>query len=559
MDLLRVPVLGAFLRWRHARTALQSTALLLAVLILLDGWFGPQLAPRNLAGVIPWVHWRGFVVLALLVVGNLFCMACPFMLPRRLAKRLLPARWNWPAALASKWLAVGLLVVFFWAYEAFSLWASPWLTAWVAGAYFLGAFVVDGFFRGAAFCRYVCPIGQFHFVNGMVSPFEVRVREPEVCRSCATKDCIRGRYADPVTGANPVAGVNPVGGADPVIAAGWSGRPLRPDPVTGRLALAGASVADRTTPSRDRTPSSGRARGRAGLIQGGCELALYLPRKEGNLDCTFCMECIHACPHDNVGILARSPLRDLTTGGVRAGVGRIRSRPDLAALALLLVFAAFLNAFGMVEPVFRLQAWAAGLLGISSRAGFLLLFFGMGLILLPLLLTGATAWISRFLAGPSGGGRSSAGQRDAEPTDGGGTEGVVAWASRYAWGLVPLGFGMWTAHYLHHLLIGGLTVVPVIQQYLRDLGIPSGEPGWGRGAMVPEGWLFPLELLFLQGGLLVSLVATWRIAQQTEGPRRRALRAFAPWALLATSLAGAGIWLLLQPMEMRGTFFAPGL
>ena len=309
--------------------------------------------------------------------------------------------------------------------------------------------------------------------------------------------------------------------------------------MTGRLALAGVSVTDRAPRPRDRIPSSGRARGRAGLIQGGCELALYLPRKEGNLDCTFCMECIHACPHDNVGILARSPLRDLTAGGVRAGVGRIRSRPDLAALALLLVFAAFLNAFGMVEPVFRLQAWAAGLLGLSSRAGFLLLFFGTGLIVLPLLLTGATAGLSRTLAG--------------------GTDGLVARASRYAWGLVPLGFGMWTAHYLHHLLIGGFTVVPVIQQYLRDLGIPAGEPGWGLGAMVPEVWLFPLELVFLQGGLLVSLLATWRIAQETDGPRRRALRAFAPWALLATSLAGAGIWLLLQPMEMRGTFFAPGL
>jgi ferredoxin len=531
VDLLRVPALGAFLRWRHARTTLQAAALLLAVAILLDGWFGPQVAPRNLAGVIPWVHWRGFVVLALLAVGNLFCMACPFMLPRRLAKRLLPARWNWPEALASKWLAVGLLVVFFWAYEAFSLWASPWLTAWVAGAYFLGAFVVDGFFRGAAFCRYVCPIGQFHFVNGMVSPFEVRVRDAEVCGSCTTKDCIRGRYAPP-DGA--MASSSTGASADL-----WAGRPLQPEPGTGRLALAGAALDARGPVDRDRVPSSGRARGRTGLLQGGCELALYLPRKEGNLDCTFCMECIHACPHDNVGILARSPLRDLSAGGVRAGVGRIQDRPDLAALALLLVFGAFLNAFGMVEPVFRLQAWAAGLPGMPSRTGFLLAFFGVGLVLLPLLLTGATAWASRALAG--------------------GSDRLVARGSRYAWGLVPLGFGMWTAHYLHHLLIGGLTVVPVVQQYLRDLGIPAGEPGWGLGAMVPESWLFPLELVFLQGGLLLSLLATWRIAGETEGPRRRALRAFVPWALLATSLAGAGIWLLLQPMEMRGTLLAPGL
>lgn len=56
-----------------------------------DNQFGPQLAPRNLAGVIPWVQWRGLIVLALLLAGNLFCMACPFMLTRQLAKRLFPA------------------------------------------------------------------------------------------------------------------------------------------------------------------------------------------------------------------------------------------------------------------------------------------------------------------------------------------------------------------------------------------------------------------------------------------------------------------------------------
>ena len=30
----------------------------------------------------------------------------------------------------------------------------------------------------------------------------------------------------------------------------------------------------------------------------GCELALVQPRKVGNMDCTFCMDCVRACPHD---------------------------------------------------------------------------------------------------------------------------------------------------------------------------------------------------------------------------------------------------------------------
>jgi ferredoxin len=519
-DLLRAPVLGRFLRWRHARSVLQGLCLALAVLILLDGFFGPQLAPANLAGTIPWVHWRGFVVLALLVVGNLFCMACPFMLPRRVAKRFGPARLPWPGIFRGKWLALGLLLLFFWAYEAFALWSSPWLTAWVGASYFALAFVIDGFFKGAAFCKHVCPIGQFHFVNGMVSPTEVTVRDPAVCERCTTLDCIRGRY-DPTV----------------AVAASPGGRPLELDPDTGTVHLrseAATPSAGRPTP-RPPDAAAGRALGGRGLIQGGCELALFQPKKEGNGDCTFCMECIHACPHDNVGILLRSPLKELNRDPVRSGIGRLSRKPDWAALALLLTFGAFLNAFGMTAPVFRLQQGLSDALGLESRIGMLAIFFLGGLVVLPSLAVGATAWWSRAWSG--------------------GSESLVRRVCTYAWALVPVGMGMWTAHYLFHFLTGGLTIVPLAQEYLSELGLPSGgAPRWGAGAMVPESWLLPLEVLLLQGGLILSLVAGYCIARREEGSRRSAGRAFLPWAVLATVLALVGIWLMTQPMEMRGTF-----
>jgi polyferredoxin len=537
-DLLRLPFLGRFLRWRHARTTLQVTFLGLAVLIILDGLFGPQLAPRNLAGTLPWVHWRGFVVLSLLIAGNLFCMACPFMLPRRLAKRFGPAQLNWPAPLRTKWLAVALLILFFWAYEAFALWASPWLTAWVAVTYFALAFVIDGFFKGASFCKHVCPIGQFHFVNGMVSPTEVSVRDPAVCERCRTLDCIRGRYASPLQG--PDGGWPGFGGPTSAREGG------EPSPSRGPILLDGAAGVARLTPTaaevdRPGDAASGRAMGNRGLIQGGCELALFQPRKVGNGDCTFCMECIHACPHQNVGIHLRSPLAELTRDPVRSGIGRLSRKPDWAALALLLTFGAYLNAFGMTEPVFALQAWImeqplTHALGLDSRQLLLALFFAVGLVVLPGLLTGLTALASRTL--------------------GGGSDSLVRRASTYAWALVPLGLGMWTAHYLFHLLVGGLTIVPVVQEYLRDLGLPAGEPRWGAGPLVPESWLLPIEIGALQIGLFLTLVVGFRIARREEGGRGRALGAFLPWAVLATLLSLAGVWLLAQPMEMRGTFQA---
>jgi polyferredoxin len=269
--------------------------LFLAGLVIYDGFRGPQAGAMNLAGVLPWIHWRGLVVLALLAAGNVFCMGCPFTLPRTLARCWLPARWNWPRRLRNKWPAVLLLVLFFWAYEALALWDRPWWTACLTLGYFAAAFAIDGLFRGASFCKYLCPIGQFNFVQSLASPLEVKARDPAVCASCRTKDCIRGRGGIP-----------------------------------------------------------------------GCELHLFLPRKAGNMDCTACLDCVHACPHDNVGLIAGLPTAELWHDLPRSGVGRFGRRPDLAALVLVLVFGAFANAAGMVGPITEGQERLALLAGVRS-------------------------------------------------------------------------------------------------------------------------------------------------------------------------------------------------
>ena len=87
-DLWRLPLLGRVLKGRNGRLLLQLPLLLAALLLIYDGLTGPPLAPQNLATVGVWVHYRGLVMVALLLVGNLFCMGCPFTLPRTLARRL---------------------------------------------------------------------------------------------------------------------------------------------------------------------------------------------------------------------------------------------------------------------------------------------------------------------------------------------------------------------------------------------------------------------------------------------------------------------------------------
>jgi len=459
-DVLRIPLLGSLLRSQRFRLAAQLATFGLALAIVADGFLGPPQSPLNLAGVLPWTYWRGLVVIGLLAAGNLFCMVCPFTLPRGLARRLLPRRRPWPAALRSKWLAIVLLLLFLWAYEIFDLWDSPYWTAWVVVGYFAAAFGVDVFFQNASFCKYVCPIGQFDFLHSTLSPLEVQVRDPLVCATCATRDCLRGNE---------------------------------------------------------------RRR--------GCELDLFQPAKLGNLDCTFCLDCARACPVDNVGLLTVAPGLELLSDAPRSGVGRLSKRPDLAALAAVLVFGAFANAAAMVAPVARGEAAVARAIGLSSTG---LVTTGLllgALVLLPWALALALGRASAALGSVTGRRREL--------------------SRRMLFALVPLGFSMWLAHFVFHFATARGSLGPALERSAAALrGAAVGDTSHTMVSVSgAAATLLHCELVALGLGLLLSLYILWRIAHEVSS---QPLACAAPWAGLAAALYAVGVWTLFQPMEMRG-------
>ena len=435
--------------------------------MIVHGLFGPQLAPKNLATTLTWVHFRGALVLVLLFAGNFFCLACPFMLVRNFARKFVRPVRNWPRRLRNKWLSIGLFVTMLFVYEWLDLWASPWWTAWLIITYFAGALVIDSIFKHATFCKFVCPIGQFNFVAATASPLEVTVRDHDVCAQCTTKDCIRG-VREP---------------AAPLV-----------------------------------------------TIQRGCELALFQPRKTGNLDCNFCLDCVQACPHDNVGIMSRVPAAELTIDPMRAGVGYLSRRNDLAVLVIVFTFGALLNAFGMVSPVYALEQWLANVAGIRHELPLLAFIFALFLVVEPVLLMGVAAWLTHML----GGNRNS----------------LLSIAVRYSYVLAPLGFGIWLAHFSFHFLTGFYTVVPVVQSAVSFLG----EPRWGTPGLAPN-VVQVFEFGFIVLGLLGSLLVSYAIAAAEEA---RPMRVFVVWAMLAVVIAAAAFWLMSQPMEMRAVTLGSG-
>src|SRR5205085_1298066 len=143
----------------------------------------------------------------------------------------------------------------------------------------------------------------------------------------------------------------------------------------------------------------------------------------------FCLDCVQACPRDNIGVIAVAPTSSIWRDGRRSGIGRLTRRCDYAALAAILVFGAFANAAGMIAPIVEFEQATSDKTGQSMLLS-VTLFYSLSLIALPAIcITGAAIASQRL--------------------------GAVAQTSRelacrYIWSLVPLGFAMWMAHYSFH-------------------------------------------------------------------------------------------------------------
>lgn len=510
-DLLKFPVVGRLLRSRFGRMGLQSMTLLLIAAVMLDGARGTPIAMLNLGGSVLWNILRPLNLLLFFIAGNLFCMACPFTLPRELARALGLGRYEWPRWLRNKWPAIILLLLFFWAYEHFALWNSPKKTALVLLLYIATVFIIDSIFRGANFCKYVCPIGQFNFTASLISPLDLGVKSSSTCSSCSTHDCIQGNAQ-----------------------------------------------------------------------HRGCELQLYLPTKQGNMDCTLCMDCVKACPHDNIALRVLPPTREFGRDPIRSSLRRFSRRTDLAVLLLLLSISSIFNAGVMIAPV------VDGLANLEQKhpyfaSGIGSLSLAASIFLALLALCAGFAKLMQLCSNESS---------------------VRPVFCRFALAIVPLGLAMWASHLLFHMATAGSSLVPTVSHSWHALSAALGHSSattmasagamnavaampsmhmsaaghamkMAAGSMKemgsmkmmtmvskpinlmltpgPQGInLFHLQVWILDIGLLMTLYAGWRVARELAGSVARILMMLSLWAVASGVFYAICLWIYTKPMEMRG-------
>src|SRR5512133_619509 len=199
-NLFELPTVGPLLRapwpWRLLRIAL------LGVLLAMIG-FGwhqhaiPGVATKdplmytNLTTYFFWALWIMGVVFVALFFGRAWCAACPLgwlngIFARIGLKRELP---NW----LRNFIPVTLtLVTLQMAIYLLAIHRYPDYTARLLALMLLLTIGCGLLFRKRAFCHLFCPAGVVFGLYARLAPFQLRVRDQNLCAACESKDCVSG-------------------------------------------------------------------------------------------------------------------------------------------------------------------------------------------------------------------------------------------------------------------------------------------------------------------------------------------------------------------------------
>ena len=438
-DLLTVPLLGAFLRWRHFNTLLLAPTLLFFGIVVGAGLFGEQ-TTDNPAILLTWILWWPAVIFTFFLVGRVWCVICPFGYVGDVAQKIVTLGRKAPRLLKNMWWRLGLFLLLTWFTTLFALDRTPRSTAWLALTLTCGAVALAVVYKKRVFCRYVCPVGGIFGLYSMTAPLALSARDQTVCKSrCRGKDCAAA-----------------------------------------------------------------------------CTWFQFPAHMDRGAECSLCLDCVRACPHDNLALRAQPIGHDLA-----------QFRSHRTSLDEATTVAAILGV-SLLQTVVMLNAWGAW------QAGPLLytvIFssFGVGI---PLVLLAGLSWLA------SRGDRSS--------------PGVAASLRMYAYAFLPLGLGLHAAHNFHHLFGEGGALWTGLRAWTANA------TGWALAPAASGGVpaananaLFFMQWLALAGGLYLAWQVSAHLAGRHATDRATALRMAAPIQLFAVAYTVMSILVLASPMAHR--------
>lgn len=465
----RVNLLGnRLVRWlvssRPVRFIAQGVVVVLFFLVIAAGLWGNQNPALNIAPILTWTIWWGGLVILIMFAGKAWCWVCP---------------WDAVAGWMEK--------LRFWkkADQGLSLnlkWPKPLRNIVIATLLFVGLTWIElgfGVTMRPAVTAYLA-LGML--IMAIVSAF--LFEKKGFCRYACLVGRVSGLYA-------MFSGIEVRSKSQAVCRN-----------CTGKECVQGSETAY------------------------GCPTFLFPGYLASNTYCIQCLECIQACPEDNLAINLRPWGADL--------VDQHRPRTDESYLALLMLSITGFHGLTMTPNWGRLTAW----LGQSLSLGNLLAFsLGMTLLLLaPILVYAVLVAISYAL------GRSSTADGPLSFHD---------YFVRYAYALLPIALFYHLAHNMEHLMMEGPKVVSLLSDPFGWNWNLWGTAHWSIPPLVSLDVLWIVQVVLVLVGHVYSLWIAHHTSRKIFVDVASARRSQWPMLIAMVAFSVFSLWLLKQPMEMR--------
>ena len=199
MDLFNISLLKKIYKSRWFPLVFQIFTLIVFFLLIAgalgvntnDMTFAKTLRNTNLANLIVWSYWWPLIIVTAVLIGRYWCTICPMELVTSVASKLGLKRK--PGNL----LKSGWVITFFYAIiliigiHTFAIHRVPERMAIYMLILFGTALIAGLVWEKRTFCSHICPVGHLLGLYSLLASTEWRVKDPQVCMNCKTKECIQ--------------------------------------------------------------------------------------------------------------------------------------------------------------------------------------------------------------------------------------------------------------------------------------------------------------------------------------------------------------------------------
>jgi polyferredoxin len=451
IDLLDYWQIRTFMKSRWYPAVFQIPALFVFAAIFYYLFFGSYYYSENPASIMVWTFWWALLPFSFILLGRFWCAVCPFAWISDFVQKHFGRQRKVPLFLAK---------YSFWIVDIIFI-----LITWYDRVYgmtekpFMSGVIFLGLFFGAVICGIL---------------YERRV----FCRYVCFLGNVAGTYS--MVAPIELTSKDPAKCADCKIKACYFGRKKE-----------------------------------SGEFQAGCPFYQIIPGKQGNRFCTFCANCVKACPQDNIALSIRPFGAELWK--------RLFVRFEESFFAKMLVGIVIIQNIGMTTLWSLLENLIINLTGITNDTVLFTIIFLLT-ISIPLVLMFAASVISAKAS----------------------KEKVIQNFARFGYAFVAIDLAGHLAHNLNHFFGEGKTILAAF------FGLFSGNVQQQISVWILNfDTVKVLQYLILGLGAVATFYITYKIAGKKAATKSEMIKILLPHAILLTLLIILNFYIFSLPMSHR--------